>query len=62
MNQVLAPLKQYISLKYSGNQSEFARDFGVNPKNMARMLKGSHFVDMRDGTLYIKARNQLKGE
>ena len=58
MKQILAPLKQYIKLKYGGNQSEFAREFGVQPSNMARMMKGSHFVDMRDGTLYIKARNQ----
>jgi len=58
MNQVLAPLIQYIRLKHGGNHSEFAREFGISPKNMSRMLNGSHFVDMRDGTLYIRARNQ----
>lgn len=62
MNQQLASLKQYIKLKYGGNQSEFARDYGIKPSNVARMFTGLYVVDMTDGTLYLRARNQqLKG-
>ena len=59
MNQQIAPLDQYIRLKYSGNASEFARAYGMLEKNMSRMIgNGKHFVDMKNGELYIKTNKQ----
>lgn len=57
----IAPLKQYIRLKYSGNASEFAREYQIDPKNVAKMYE-THWVDMRDGTLFRKAKNQPLSE
>jgi len=59
MNQQIATLKQYIRLKYSGNASEFARDYGMSEKNMSRTLKsGTHYIDMTNGKHYIESINQ----
>ena len=57
MNQQIAPLRQYIKLKYGGNASEFAREFGIKPSNVGRMYE-THYVDMTDGVMYVRAKNQ----
>jgi len=63
MNQQIATLKQYIRLKYSGNASEFAREYGMSEKNMSRTLKsGRHYVDMTNGALYVKSPKQRNGQ
>lgn len=59
MNQQIATLRQYIRLKYGGNRSEFARAYGFSEKNMSRMVNSRrYYVDMTDGTLFLKTRNQ----
>ena len=50
------PLDQYIKIKYSGNKSEFAREFGLMPQNVNKLLNDRHFVI--DGVLYRKSKYQ----
>ena len=59
MNQQIATLEQYIKLKYSGNQSEWAREYGIKPSNVSRMVKDhTHYIDMTNGKHFIEAQNQ----
>ena len=50
------PLEQYIRIKYSGNKSEFAREFGMQQQHVNTFLNGSWYVI--DGLLYKKSKYQ----
>jgi hypothetical protein len=60
MNKNMAKLVDYIRLKHGGNGSEWAREYGIDPKNVSRMLKAKYYVDMTDGTLFIFAKCKIK--
>lgn len=50
------PLEQYIKIKYSGNKSEFAREFNIKPQNVNHYIDKSYFVI--DGILWKKSKYQ----
>jgi len=62
MNKHMIKLVDYIRIKHGGNQSEWAREYGIKPTNVTRMLNAKYYVDMTDGTLFIFAKVKIKGE
>ena len=56
MNKHMIKLVDYIRLKHGGNGSEWAREYGISPTNVNRMLKAKYYVDMTDGSLFILAK------
>ena len=60
MNKHMIKLSDYIRLKHGGNASEWAREYGIAPTNVNRMLKANYYVDGTDGTLFILAKCKLK--
>ena len=60
MNKYMIKLADYIRLKHGGNCSEWAREYGIEPTNVSRMLKAKYYVDMTDGSLFIFSKSKLK--
>lgn len=56
MSIVVETLSEYMNRARSGSQASLARDLGVHPNNVKRLLADSIVVD---GVVYRKSKRQL---